>query len=69
MPKSDIAGSCGRAMFSCVLLCFVKILFVYLRESECAQAGGEAEGEEEAGLPWRRESDMGLDPRTLGIMA
>ena len=36
------------------------------RDTERAQAGGEAEGEGEAGSPLCREPDMGLDPRTLG---
>jgi len=31
---------------------------------EGTQAGGVGEGE--AGFPWSRESDAGLDPRTLG---
>ena len=43
---------------------FFKILFIYLRESERAQAGGPAEGEGEAGSPPSREPDVGLDPRT-----
>uniref|UniRef100_A0A7N5K9F0 Forkhead box R1 n=1 Tax=Ailuropoda melanoleuca TaxID=9646 RepID=A0A7N5K9F0_AILME len=43
---------------------FLKILFIYLREREGAQAGGAAEGETDSLLS--REPDVGLDPRTLG---
>ena len=35
-------------------------------EGEEAQAGGAAEGEEEADSPLNREPDAGLDSRTLG---
>ena len=38
------------------------------RESERAQAGGEAHGEGEAGSLLSREPHAGLDPMTLGIM-
>lgn len=42
----------------------LKILFIYLRESIHEQGEG-AEGEEEADSTPSRESNAGLDPRTL----
>ena len=42
-----------------------KILLIYLTKREGAQAGEGAKGEGEAGSPLSRESDVGLDPRTL----
>lgn len=38
-----------------------KILFIYLREKEKHELG---EGEEETDTVLRRETDLGLDPRT-----
>ena len=43
--------------------------FIYLFDREREQVEGAAEGEDEAGSPLRREVDMGLDLRTLRIMA
>ena len=42
-----------------------KDLFIRERQTD-RQAEGVAEGEGEVGSPWSRESDVGLDPRTLG---
>ena len=46
------------------------ILFIYLTERDTAREGTQTGGvgEEEAGFPRSRETDAGLDPRTLGIM-
>ena len=45
---------------------FLKILFIYLTQSERerTQAGGVAEGE--AGSPWSKEPKLGIHLRTLG---
>jgi len=43
------------------------MLFIYVREKESTQGEWQAEETEgEAGSPWSREPDAGLDPRTLG---
>ena len=49
-----------------LIVCFFKILFIYLaeRERERVQKGGGAEGE--AGSLLMRETDMGLHTRTPG---
>ena len=47
-----------------LLFCCLKVLFIYLTER--AQAGGAAEGEEEAGSLLSKEPDVGLNPRTPG---
>ena len=39
-----------------------------MTERERAQAGEAAKGEGEADSPVSREPNVGLDPRTLGIM-
>ena len=41
------------------------ILFIYLKESEKAQAGGAAEGKGEADTSLSGDPNQGLDPRTL----
>ena len=57
LSSSSIGGQCN-------LLILKKILFIYLRVRESTSRG--AEGEGEAGSPRYRESNVGLDPRTLG---
>ena len=49
---------------------YLKILFIYLKgrqpEREGTQAGGVGGGVEEAGSQQKRETNEGLDPRSLG---
>ena len=52
-------------MYTYIFLYFFKD-FIYLRETEHAQAEEGAEGEGEADSPLSREPDAGLYPRTLG---
>ena len=51
-----------------VFYLFVFKDYLFIREREHAQASGEqqAEGEGEADSPLIKESNVGLDPRTLG---
>ena len=45
---------------------FLKVLFIYLAEIKREHKQGEQQREKETGSQWRREPNMGLDPRTLG---
>ena len=51
-------------MYVCIFLNFKDFLFIHLRETERAQAGGEADREEETGSLLSKEPDVRLDPRT-----
>ena len=44
---------------------FKDFIYLFGREGKRVQAGGAAEGEEEAGSPLSSEPHKGLDPRTL----
>ena len=48
--------------FEDIFIFFKDLTYLFMREK--AQAGGEAEGEEEADSPLSGEPDVGLDPRT-----
>jgi len=66
---SQIHRSLGWFLLTALFVyLFFKILFIYLTERDTAregtQAGGVGEGE--AGFPLSRESNAGLNPRTLG---
>jgi len=52
--------------FYFILFFFKDFIYLFDREREHKQGEWQAEAEREAGSPPSRETDVGLDPRTLG---